>query len=226
MQFKKLYFLFLRFGFIVTIQFIVHFYILQTQINQRFSKQLNHEVLSAVSQPSVSATSVKSAEKYYIDLSFWLFENLLRAFNLNLHREKSMRILDLGCGPGYFIYIANYFGHHAEGLDLDSNELYNFMMQHLKIKRHAQAINAFQKLSMPLSKKYDLVTAFMICFDKHGTDASWGVEEWVFFITDIQNNLLASKSRLILGLNPESNLEKRSSVNLLLKEFLYLADEG
>ena len=208
--FRKLYFLFFRFGFITTTKFTAHFYILYFLIYKKFSGQFEFSLEKAV----------KSPEKY-LNISYWVFENLIRAFDLNLHRQQGLKILDLGCGPGYFVYIANYFKHDAEGLDIGSNDLYNQMIASLSLTRYEQAIMPFKPLSLPSRKKYDLISAFMICFDGHGTDEMWGTDKWNFFIQDIENNHLQEEGKIFLGLNPDHNSENRASINFLLKKYLY-----
>lgn len=162
----------------------------------------------------------KLPEKY-LNYSFWIFENLLRAFDLKLYKKQGLKILDIGCGPGYFVYIANYFGNYAEGLDLPSNEIYNLLIKELSIYRHIKEIKTSEALNLNLDRDFDFITAFMICFDGHGTDQTWKKSDWMFFIDDIQKNYLKVNGKIVLGLNPDVDTNNRAEVELFLKPWLY-----
>lgn len=132
-----------------------------------------------------------------------------------------MKILDIGCGPGYFIYIANYFGNYAKGLDLPSNEIYNLLVKELSLHRDIKEIKKSESLNLEENKSFDLITAFMVCFDGHGTNQSWKKIDWMFFIDDIQKNYLKANGRIVLGLNPDPDINNRTEVELYLKPWLY-----
>ena len=120
-----------------------------------------------------------------------------------------------------FIYIANYFGHQAEGLDLQSNEIYNFLIQELSLRRTTKEIKSLEELVLFKEKNFDLITAFMICFDCHGTEKSWNKADWRFFIDDLTNNYLKTNGKIILGLNPDFDLNNRAEVESFLEPWLY-----
>src|SRR5438270_101799 len=54
------------------------------------------------------------------DADYWIGINVERAQDLWLDRSPPLRILDLGCGAGYFLYICQFFGHEGLGLDTDN----------------------------------------------------------------------------------------------------------
>ncbi|MDA8543969.1 class I SAM-dependent methyltransferase [Gammaproteobacteria bacterium] len=211
MKLSKFYFLIIRFGILRAIYFLLHFYILNIQIKKILGKKLEkYKLLNPGKLP----------EKY-LDYSFWIFENLLRVFDLELYRKKDLKILDIGCGPGYFIYIANYFGNYAKGLDLPSNEIYNLLVKELSLYRDIKEIKKSESLNLEENKSFDLITAFMVCFDGHGTNQSWKKIDWMFFIDDIQKNYLKANGRIVLGLNPDPDINNRTEVELYLKPWLY-----
>ena len=45
------------------------------------------------------------------------------------------RILDLGCGTGYFLYINKLLGHEVLGIDLDELPMFREMIELLQIPR-------------------------------------------------------------------------------------------
>src|SRR5687767_13313295 len=56
----------------------------------------------------------------YLDIRFWMARSLTEFFLLRLDRQKSLRILDIGTGAGYFPYICSFYGHKVVALDLDT----------------------------------------------------------------------------------------------------------
>src|SRR6478735_5135628 len=53
----------------------------------------------------------------YLDAKDWLRKFLQEILRLQLHTSPPKRILDLGTGPGYFIYVCRYLGHEVLGLE-------------------------------------------------------------------------------------------------------------
>lgn len=137
----------------------------------------------------------------YLDLKRWIRTNLLRVRELDLDYGRRQRVLDLGSGAGYFLHICQWFGHDALGLDIDEVPMYPEMTRMLGLKRRVWRIEPFVPLP-DLGEKFDLVTAFMICFNGHKSDALWGPREWDFFLDDVAKHL-TSKGRIWLEFNRE-----------------------
>src|SRR5947209_3588443 len=60
----------------------------------------------------------------FADVPYCIRINIERAQDLWLDRSPPLRVLDLGCGAGYFLYVSKYFGHQVLGLDLDDHQLF------------------------------------------------------------------------------------------------------
>jgi SAM-dependent methyltransferase len=135
--------------------------------------------------------------KKYLRAHWYLREGLCRARSLGLHRGRSLRILDLGSGAGYFLVAARSMGHEVYGFDLDDNELYNRIIAALGLQRFAGRIDAFERLALP-HLTYDLITAFSITFDR--TSRRWRRDEWQFLLRDLRR-MLADDGRIFLRLN-------------------------
>lgn len=146
-------------------------------------------------------------EKKYLNYIFWSKECLIRFYRLNLHKKgSSIRVLDLGTGFGFFPYICNELGHQAECLDSPDSDLYREITETLKLKRYEETIHAFQPIELNGgSSKYDLVTAFMICFNNHKSPGLWGTDEWKFFILELYRNHLKEDALIYLSFNQEEN---------------------
>jgi SAM-dependent methyltransferase len=137
----------------------------------------------------------------YLDLERWIGINIrrIRALELDLSRPK--RILDLGCGAGYFLYIAQLLGHSGLGLDMDRVSMFREITRLLGVHRVVQRIDAFRPLP-DLGQKFNFITAFMICFNDHKMPGLWQVPEWEFFLDDLAKHL-TPRGRVWLELNQE-----------------------
>jgi SAM-dependent methyltransferase len=137
----------------------------------------------------------------YLDLHHWIEINIrrIRAVELDLSRPK--RILDLGCGAGYFLYIAQLLGHGGIGLDMDRLAMFREITELLGVRRVVQKIEAFRPLP-DFGEKFDLITAFMICFNNHKMPDLWKMPEWDFFLDDVAK-YLRPRGRVWLELNQE-----------------------
>lgn len=150
----------------------------------------------------------------YLDLDRWIEINIRRIRELELDLSRPKRILDLGCGAGYFLYIAQLLGHSGVGLDIDRLPMFREITRLLGVRRVVQRIEAFRPLP-DLGRKFDLITAFMICFNDHKMPGLWKVPEWEFFLDDLAKHL-TSRGRVWLELNQEYD---GTFYTLELKEF-------
>jgi SAM-dependent methyltransferase len=101
----------------------------------------------------------------YEDANYWVGVNVKRIQDLWLDRSPPLEILDLGCGPGYFLYLCRLFGHEALGLDPDDEPFFRGTTKFFGVSRVVARINA--QVPLPdLGKKFDLVTAHRVCFHR------------------------------------------------------------
>src|SRR5256885_13403840 len=138
------------------------------------------------------------------DVVYWIEINLERAQDLWLDRAPSMRILDLGCGAGYFLYICKFFDHDVLGFDTDTEPLFRATTELLGVPRVIGRIE--RQIPLPdLDGKFDLVTAHRICFHRIGRvrdGVEWSPGDWETFINDIRLRFLSENGRLLLDFNP------------------------
>ena len=137
----------------------------------------------------------------YLELGKWMQINLRRVQELELDYGFRKRILDIGCGTGYFLHICRFLGHDVVGLDIDILPMYREMMQLLDLKRIVREVKPFQPL-LDLGSPFDLITCFMICFNGHKSEAVWGSAEWRFFLDDMESHLRPN-GRIQLEFNRE-----------------------
>jgi SAM-dependent methyltransferase len=137
----------------------------------------------------------------YLDLDRWIGINIRRIRQVELDLARPKRILDLGCGAGYFLYIAQLLGHSGVGLDMDRLSMFREVTRLLGVRRVVERIEAFRPLP-DFGQKFDLITAFMICFNNHKMPDLWKVPEWEFFLDDLAKHL-TPRGRVWLELNQE-----------------------
>src|SRR5947208_13539643 len=82
----------------------------------------------------------------YLDLDRWIEINIRRIRELELDLSRPKRILDLGCGAGYFLYIAQLLGHSGLGLDMDRLAMIREITRLLRGRRVVQRFEAFRPL--------------------------------------------------------------------------------
>jgi SAM-dependent methyltransferase len=138
----------------------------------------------------------------------WLLLNTLRAADLGLHNASGLSILDIGCGPGYFLALARALGHDCYGVDAPDSyltaverDVYTTLTEAFGCRDFVSPllIERFQPLPFR-AQPFDLITAFWICFNRHRQPDEWGVEEWRFFVEDAMA-CLRPGGRLVLHLN-------------------------
>ncbi len=137
----------------------------------------------------------------YLDLDRWIEINIRRIREVEVDLSRPKHILDLGCGAGYFLYIAQLLGHSGVGLDIDRLPMFREITRLLGVRRVVQRIEAFRPLP-DLGRKFDFITAFMICFNNHKMPDLWKVPQWEFFLDDLAKHL-TPRGRVWLELNQE-----------------------
>ncbi len=137
----------------------------------------------------------------YLEIERWMEINLKRVRDLGLDLGGRKRVLDIGCGTGYFLYICKYLGHDVLGLDLDEEPGFREMVELLGVKRKIWRIEAYQPLP-DLGPKFDVITAHMICFNGHKSDKLWKIAEWDYFLDDVTTRLQPN-GQVCLELNRE-----------------------
>ena len=125
----------------------------------------------------------------YADVEHWLAINLPRVEELKLDRAEPKQILDLGCGAGFFLFLAKQLGHSSMGLDVGDYPLSNELIALFGIDRLTWRIRAFEPLP-DFGRQFDLITAFSAAFNRNGDETrGWTVDEWEFFLNDLDRHL-------------------------------------
>ena len=121
---------------------------------------------------------------------------ILRAMRLGLPQAPPLSILDIGCGPGFFVAVANYFQHRCVGTDLPVAVLarttvtaYETCMRALRCFEQRRDLTVRPYEPTAIEGQFDLIAAGLICFNEYPSGATWSRPEWEFFLTDIAGHL-------------------------------------
>lgn len=159
------------------------------------------ELQAKYSALSPSTPSLWRHYSKYADVEKHLQRNIQRAQDFNLHRTTyPHEILDIGCGAGFFLFVAEALGHRGLGLDVSGIPVFDELIDLLGVDRLEYRINGFEKLP-DFGRKFDLITAFATAFHGGHEDSwRWGEAEWDFFLTDLKTHLKPG-GRIFFDLN-------------------------
>ena len=165
-----------------------------------FVAKLDREGLERIRvKYDVPGEKVKAAK--YLDISEWMPTNVKRARDIGIRRAPpGLRVLDIGSGAGWFLFIVKCLGHEPLGLDIDVNPIYRETFPLLGLPRVVHRIESYQPLPN-LGAPFDLIAAHMTCFNIRADGTHWGPEEWGFFLSDLGKRLTPT-GRVHLDLNP------------------------
>jgi SAM-dependent methyltransferase len=138
----------------------------------------------------------------YTDIDFWLRLNCERVQDLKLHRSLPKRVLDLGCGGGFFLFILKTLGHSVRGLDSADVPLYPELLELFGIERVTWKIEPFEPLPN-FKETFDWITAFSVSFNvERSNERLWSAQEWDFLLRDLEQ-YLAPRGKIFFTLNPQ-----------------------
>ena len=167
-----------------------------------------------------SSTSVYAK---YADAERWLKCNLPRIRRLRLDRSSPRQILDLGCGAGFFLFIAKQLGHAGLGVDVGHHEVCNELLDLFGVERQIWLIQALEPLP-DFGRKFDLITAFSTAFHRSSDKSvAWGTDEWNFFLDDLFNRQLKAGGGILFDIN--SGKDKRLFPPAVRKLFIHRGAE-
>ena len=139
----------------------------------------------------------------YLDTRKWLTRSAQQVRKLGLVLTPPGDVLDLGCGAGYFLFVLKQLGSRVLGVDLDHDPIFNEMIRLLAIERIGFAITSRVRLPELGSRKFDLITAWAVCFNNYDHEETvWGPQDWDFLLDDLSERLTPD-GRIVFSLNPQ-----------------------
>ena len=145
-----------------------------------------------------------SPEHYakYANVERLLKLNIRRVQDLNLHRLPPKRVLDIGCGGGFFLFILQQIEHTCLGMDIDEFPLFTELLELFRVERRVWTIRPFERLP-DFGRKFDWITAFATAFNRNRERTWWwGPNEWKFLLDDLET-FLAPGGTIFLALNAD-----------------------
>ena len=132
----------------------------------------------------VHADGQQSYWTKYLDVDKWLALNVRYACELGLVNEPPRDVLDLGCGGGFFLYVCRQLGARVQGMDLDFDPIFADLVRLFGVPRLGQPVRRQVPLPDFGGRRFDLITAWMICFnDFDKPDEMWVADDWAFSST-------------------------------------------
>lgn len=163
--------------------------------------QVNMQDLGRIKQ--TYASGEQSIWTKYLDARKWLTRNAQYVRKLGLVLNPPRDVLDLGCGAGYFLFVLKQLGSRVLGVDLDHDPIFNDMNRLFAIERIGFGITRGVRLPELGGRKFDLITAWMICFNNYEHEETiWGRQDWDFLLADLSERL-APKGRIVFSLNAQ-----------------------
>jgi SAM-dependent methyltransferase len=176
------------------------------------SKEFPKFLLDGLDQPAFVALSRSTSELRghklsYADVELWLARFWKAARRLGLDKSPPLDILDIGIGPGYFLYVCQQLGHRCVGIDRPGDyPFWQAVRQWLGVRNVVEhTIEPFKLLPKTLGT-FDLVTAFRAQFN-YNDEAKrlWNFDEWSFFLDDLRDHVLRPDARFALRLGRQEH---------------------
>lgn len=137
----------------------------------------------------------------FLDLGYWLDAKFDMAWQFGLHERRPLSILDIGAGVGNFCYVCRFFGHDALAMDVGKVSIYDDLTDLFRVPRAIGRVDAHVPLQN-FHRRFDLITAFMVVFDKKpDRSGNWHRPEWCFFLRDLARNHLAARGEILLKIS-------------------------
>jgi SAM-dependent methyltransferase len=167
----------------------------RSQFIERKRKMRVEELLAQLDERELEGIRLRYADgsdsiwSKYLDARKWLARNIDYAERFGWILDPPRDTLDLGCGAGYFLFVMRQLGSNVLGLDLE-DPIFNDILRVLQIERVPFRITRQEKLPDFGARKFDLITAWMICFNNYDRDDTiWGPRDWDYLLNDLAERL-------------------------------------
>jgi SAM-dependent methyltransferase len=180
----------------------------RSQLTERRRKLQVEELLTQLDSQELERIRLRyedgsdSIWSKYLDARKWLARNIDYAKRFGWLLDPPRDTLDLGCGAGYFLFVMRQLGSNVLGLDLE-DPIFNDILRVLEIERVPFRIKRREKLPDFGGRKFDLITAWMICFNDYDRDETiWGPRDWDYLLNDLTEKL-TPKGRIVFYFNAQ-----------------------
>ena len=138
----------------------------------------------------------------YADVELWLARSWKAARRLGLDTSPPLDVLDIGIGPGYFLYVCQQLGHRSSASTARATIRSGRRSVNGSASQCGRAhYRAVQLLPATELGTFDLVTAFRAQFNfNKEAKRLWNLDEWNFFLDDLRDHIMRPNGRVALKL--------------------------
>lgn len=177
---------------------------IRRRLNREKHERLAAEILESVELGAIHAISAEAdtagGMSKFADFESWLIEAVRRFDQYKLQAlPPGTRILDIGCGAGQTLLVADELGFTATGLDVPDEKVFNEILGLLHLERIDHRIQPFASLP-DLGGRFDVVTIFMTTFNKLPDGTPWHCDNWEYFLRDL-HQYLNTGARVVVKFN-------------------------
>ncbi|WP_299697860.1 hypothetical protein [Hydrocarboniphaga sp.] len=147
---------------------------------------------------SAERTAVKGFKHKYMKFEIPFQRKAAEVGLLSLDTSEPLNVLDLGAGGGHFCRILNELGHSATALTQAQPPMFVKLCDLLGVDVIAAKLGA--KSPIPITKRYQLVTASRITFNRTANRV-WSKAEWTAFLDHLEQDILVPGGGLFLSFN-------------------------
>lgn len=176
------------------------------------SKEFPPSLLEGLDQPAFQELSRSTPEfrehkLSYADIELWLARSWKAALRLGLDKSPPLDVLEIGIGPGYFLYVCQQLGHRCVGIDRPGDyPFWKAVRQWLGVRNVVEHTIEPHKLLPKTLGTFDLVTAFRAQFNYNAEEKRlWTLDEWSFFLDDLRDHVLRPGARFALRLGKQEH---------------------
>ena len=135
----------------------------------------------------------------------WIREKLGACYWMGIDNQKTKkRIIDLGTGAGWMVYLCKRFGHEAYGTDIQRRLEYQEGYKFLGIENNVSGDLVHIQKKMTIKGKFDFITSFRSFIGQK--PRAWEKDEWKFFLSDCRDHL-NDGGHIYLSCNSGSKLD-------------------
>jgi SAM-dependent methyltransferase len=156
---------------------------------------------------SCSTPELREHKLSYADVELWLTRSWKAARRLGLDKSPPLDVLEIGIGPGYFLYVCQQLGHRCVGIDRPGEyPFWKAVRQWLSVRNVVEHTIEPHKLLPKTLGTFDLVTAFRAQFNYNAElERLWNLDEWSFFLDDLRDHVLRPGARFALRLGKQEH---------------------
>jgi SAM-dependent methyltransferase len=186
-----------------------------TEINRQTVRDAQIKFDSAVGRARQAITDPQLLEAKWLRNRPNLFGNYFQKYCL-IDPPLGSSIFDLGCGPGYLLWICKNLGQcKIQGLDSKDRDDLRTLWHELEIEPVIQIGRIKAHKSLDLAGRYDVISSTYVCFN-HTGGQPWDAAAYIYFLEDV-NRYLMPNGFLYLLFNHPIDQEVRREMSKLGK---------